>query len=140
MFVEIRVTSKINEINGASESEEEINGDLARRAKLKKQLLRSRTIEEVQEESENEQQVLPMPHTPEISPAEPEASPEHWYSSGPENQTTPVVSPQHSSLEEKSEIEGESASEKFDGSSEGSTYSPPKKKKKKKCCKTNSTL
>ena len=72
-----------------------------------------------------------MPHTPEISPAEPEASPEHWYSSGPENQTTPVVSPQHSSLEEKSEIEGESASEKFDGSSEGSTYSPPKKKKKK---------
>ena len=71
-----------------------------------------------------------MPHTPEISPAEPEASPEHWYSSGPENQTTPVVSPQHSSLEEKSEIEGESASEKFDGSSEGSTYSPPKKKKK----------
>ena len=48
MFVEIRVTSKINEINGASESEEEINGDLARRAKLKKQLLRSRTIEEVQ--------------------------------------------------------------------------------------------
>ena len=40
MFVEIRVTSKINEINGASESEEEINGDLARRAKLKKQLLK----------------------------------------------------------------------------------------------------
>ena len=78
MFVEIRVTSKINEINGASESEEEIKGDLARRAKLKKQLLRSRTIEEVQEESENEQQVLPMPHTQEVSPAEPEASPEHW--------------------------------------------------------------
>ena len=59
-----------------------------------------------------------MPHTPEISPAEPEASPEHWYSSGPENQTTPLVSPQHSSLEEKSEIEEES---------EGSTYSSQKK-------------
>ena len=35
MFVEIRITSKINEINGASESEEETNGDLARRANSK---------------------------------------------------------------------------------------------------------
>ena len=129
MFVVIRAITKINAIYGVSESEEETVGDLVRNAKLKKQQLqRRRTIEDLEEVSENEQNVLTMPPTPEIFPTEPEGSPQDWYSSA---QTTPLLSPHHSSFDEKSEMEQESGSEKFDGSSEGSTYSPPKKKPKK---------
>ena len=129
MFVVIRAITKINAIYGVSESEEETVGDLVRNAKLKKQQLqRRRTIEDLEEVSENEQNVLTMPPTPEIFPTEPEGSPQDWYSSA---QTTPLLSPHHSSFDEKSEMEQESGSEKFDGSSEGSTYSPPQKKPKK---------
>ena len=138
MFVVIRAITKINAIYGVSESEEETVGDLVRNAKLKKQQLqRRRTIEDLEEVSENEQNVLTMPPTPEIFPTEPEGSPQDWYSSGPEAQTTPLVSPRHSSFDEKSEMEQESGSEKFDGSSEGSTFPP---KKNKKSCKRNCTL
>ena len=115
----------VGESTNSSESEEETIADVARGAKLKRQLsVRTRTIQEVEEESESEQQHVEMPPTPEIFPAEREPSPQDWYSSGGDHQTTPRFSPQHSSIEE-------SESEKFDCSSEGSTFSPPKTKREK---------
>ena len=128
-FLENRALKHIDELFGestnSSESEEETIADVARGAKLKRQLsVRTRTIQEVEEESESEQQHVEMPPTPEIFPAEREPSPQDWYSSGGDHQTTPRFSPQHSSIEE-------SESEKFDCSSEGSTFSPPKNKKRK---------
>ena len=104
-FLENRALKHIDELFGestnSSESEEETIADVARGAKLKRQLsVRTRTIQEVEEESESEQQHVEMPPTPEIFPAERETSPQDWYSSGGDHQTTPRFSPQHSSIEE----------------------------------------
>ena len=64
------------ESTNSSESEEETIADVARGAKLKRQLsVRTRTIQEVEEESESEQQHVEMPPTPEIFPADREPSP-----------------------------------------------------------------
>jgi len=131
-FLENRALKHIDELFGestnSSESEEETIADVARGAKLKRQLsVRTRTIQEVEEESESEQQHVEMPPTPEIFPADREPSPQDWYSSGGDHQTTPRFSPQHSSIEE-------SESEKFDCSRRLNFFTA--QKQKEKSCKT----